>query len=108
MPVRIDPSGETICDALRSRQIGTHAFDVLESLDVRVCAVDDRLVRKASELLRETCNIRVEPSGALAMGAVLGGAIGRETDRLLVIACGGNMQFLDDECRGGSSILAGD
>jgi threonine dehydratase len=98
MPVRIDPSGETICDALQSRQIGTRAFDILERLNVRVCAVDDGLVRKASELLRETCDIRVEPSGALAMGAVLGDAIGRETDRLWVIACGGNMQSLDDEC----------
>jgi threonine dehydratase len=98
MPVRISPSGDTICDALQSRQIGRHAFEVLEHLNVRVCAVGDRLVRKASGVLRETCGIRVEPSGALAMGAVLGGAIGRESDRLWVIACGGNIQPPDDEC----------
>ena len=98
MPVRINPSGDTICDALQSRQIGTRAFEVLEQSDVRVCAVGDRLVRKASGLLRETCDIRVEPSGALAMAAVLGGAIGRESDRLWVIACGGNIQSPDDEC----------
>jgi threonine dehydratase len=98
MPVRINPTGDTICDALQSRQIGMHAFEVLEHLNVRVCAVGDRLVRKASGVLRETCGIRVEPSGALAMGAVLGGAIGRESDRLWVIACGGNIQSPDDEC----------
>lgn len=98
MPVRINPTGDTICDALQSRQIGRHAFEVLEHLNVRVCAVGDRLVRKASGVLRETCGIRVEPSGALAMGAVLGGVIGRESDRLWVIACGGNIQSPDDEC----------
>jgi threonine dehydratase len=90
-PVRINPSGETICDALRPRRIGTHAFEILERSNVRLCAVNDNLVREASELLRKTCDIRVEPSGALAMGAVLGGAIGSESDRLWVIACGGNV-----------------
>ena len=44
-----------------------------------------RLVREASGLLREACNIRAEPSGALAMGAVLASAIGSESDRLWVI-----------------------
>jgi threonine dehydratase len=98
MPIWINPSGDTICDALQSRQIGTHAFEVLEHSNVRVFAVGDSLVRTASRLLRETCDVRVEPSGALAMGAVLAGAIGRESDRLWVIACGGNMQSPDDEC----------
>jgi len=90
MPVRITPTGETICDALQSRQIGTHAFELLEQLNVLTCAVGDELVRTASRLLRETCDIRAEPSGALAMAAVLGGAIGSDCDRLWVIACGGN------------------
>jgi threonine dehydratase len=92
MPVRIEPSGDTICDALQSRQIGTRAFEILEHLNVRLCAVGDRLASEASGLLRETCDIRVEPSGAVAMGAVLAGVIGREADRLWVIACGGNVQ----------------
>ena len=91
MPVRIEPSGDTICDALRSRQIGTRAFEILERSNVRVCAVDDELVQSAMALLRGTCGIRAEPSGALAMGAVLGGAVGSEHSRVWVIACGGNV-----------------
>jgi threonine dehydratase len=98
MPIRIDPSGDTICDALQSRQIGTHPFAVLERSDVRLCAAGDGLVRQASGLLRQTCDIRVEPSGALAMAAVLGGAIGGDSDRLWVIACGGNLASPDHEC----------
>ncbi|WP_426612628.1 threonine ammonia-lyase [Bradyrhizobium sp. McL0616] len=90
-PVRISASGETICDALWSRQIGTFAFEALEKLDVRLCAVGDRLVTEASALLRRTCDIRVEPSGALTMGAVLGGVIDVDSDRLWVVACGGNV-----------------
>ena len=97
MPVRITPTGETICDALQSRQIGTHAFELLERSNVLTCVVGDKLVRKASGLLRETCDIRVEPSGALAMAAVVGGAISRDYDRLWVIACGGNIQADEEE-----------
>ncbi|MBR0837065.1 pyridoxal-phosphate dependent enzyme [Bradyrhizobium manausense] len=93
-PVRISASGETICDALQSRQIGTFAFEALEKLDVRLCAVDDRLVTEASALLRRTCNMRVEPSGALTMGAALGRAIDMASDRLWVVACGGNASAL--------------
>ena len=92
MPVRIEPSGDTVCDALRSRQIGARAFEILQRSNVRVCAVSDELVQHASELLYGTCGIRVEPSGALAMAAVLGGAVGSEHSRLWVVACGGNVQ----------------
>lgn len=90
-PVRIDPSGKTVCDALRSRRIGTRAFEILERSNVQVCAVGDDLVHDATALLRATCGVRVEPSGALAMAAVLAGAVGRKYSRVWVIACGGNV-----------------
>ena len=97
VPVRIDPSGTTICDALQSRQIGNKAFDILEQSDVRICSVSDGMVARASSLLRESCGIRAEPSGALAMGAVLSGAVGCESMRLWVITCGGNVESSDGE-----------
>lgn len=97
MPVRIDPTGDTLCDALRSRQIGMHAFEILERSNVRVCAVGDEHVHDASALLHGICGIRVEPSGALAMGAVLAGVVGREHSRVWVIACGGNVQTAENE-----------
>ena len=90
-PVRIDPSGDTVCDALRSLQIGTRAFEILEQSNVSVCAVGDEFVQGASALLQRTCGIHVEPSGALAMGAVLAGHIDRAHSRLWIIACGGNV-----------------
>ena len=91
MPVSINPSGDTLCDALRSRQIGAHAFEILERSNVRVCAVSDAHVHDASAILHGTCGIRAEPSGALAMGAVLAGVVGQEHSRLWVVACGGNV-----------------
>jgi len=89
-PVTIDPDGETSCDALRSRKIGTRAFEILERSNAHVCAIGDELVRDASRLLYQMCGIRAEPSGAVALGAVLGGLIGQEHGRTWVIACGGN------------------
>jgi threonine dehydratase len=91
MPVRINPSGDTVCDALRARQIGARAFEILQQSNVEVCAVGDELVQDASALLRRTCGIHVETSGALAMGAVLGGVVGKQHSRVWVIACGGNV-----------------
>jgi threonine dehydratase len=78
-------------DALRSRQVGARAFEILEQSNVRVRAVGDDLVHDASALLHGTCDIRVEPSGALAMGAVLGGVVPKEHSRVWIIACGGNV-----------------
>ena len=91
MPVRIEPTGDTLCDALRSRQIGAHAFENPGTVRRAGCAQSsDELVYDASTLLHGLCGIRVEPSGALAMGAVLAGAVGREHSRVWVVACGGN------------------
>jgi len=90
-PITIDPTGDTCCDALRSRKIGARAFDILEQSNVRLCAVNDGLVWEAAALLHRVCDIRVEPSGAIALGAVLGGIVGREHARVWVIACGGNV-----------------
>jgi threonine dehydratase len=89
-PISIDPTGHTSCDALRSRRVGARAFEILEQSNVRLCAINDKLVGDASRLLREICGIRVEPSGAIALGAVLGGFVANEYTRTWVIACGGN------------------
>jgi threonine dehydratase len=56
-----------------------------------VCAVGDEVVHDASALLHGICGIRVEPSGALAMGAVLAGVVDRQHSRVWVVACGGNV-----------------
>ncbi|WP_298364500.1 pyridoxal-phosphate dependent enzyme [uncultured Bradyrhizobium sp.] len=97
IPIRIDPPGDTVCDALRSRQIGVRAFEILQRSNVQVCAVSDELVQYAARLLLATCGIRVEPSGALAMAAVLGGVVDSERSRVWVIACGGNVPPLERE-----------
>jgi threonine dehydratase len=99
MPVRIDPSGDTLCDALRSRQTGAHAFEILQRSNVRVCAVSDELVQCAGGLLYGLCGIRVELSAALAMGTILGGAVDSEQSRVWVMACGGNVLSPDVGCR---------
>jgi threonine dehydratase len=106
-PVTIDPSGETSCDALRSRKIGELAFEILERSNVHVCAIGDDLVRDAGCLLYRTCDIRAEPSGAMALGAVLGGVIGKEHSRIWVVACGGNAKPPDGLADGDKILVSG-
>ncbi|MCC8952975.1 pyridoxal-phosphate dependent enzyme [Bradyrhizobium sp. Pear77] len=91
-PIRIDPVGDTSCDALRSRKVGARAFEILENSNVEVCAVSDRLVEDACRLLRKMCGIQAEPSGAVALAAVLGGVVTKKHTRTWVIACGGNAE----------------
>ena len=79
-------AGDTMCDALRSRQIGAHAFEILQRSNVLLCAIGDEHVHDASALLHRTCGIRAEPSGALAMAAVLAGVVGSEHSRVWVVA----------------------
>jgi threonine dehydratase len=89
-PISIEPSGVTICDALQSRKIGTMAFEILQRCNVCHCSASDAMVREASDVLERTCGIRVEPSGAMALAAVLEG-LAVQGKRLWVIACGGNV-----------------
>jgi threonine dehydratase len=89
-PIEIIPTELTRCDALRATKIGYLAFDAIGSLDVSLTTATDEGVLAAQSLMAERCKVFAEPSGALALAAVLEGQIPGHHDRVWVVVCGGN------------------
>ncbi|MBS1715915.1 MAG: threo-3-hydroxy-L-aspartate ammonia-lyase [Armatimonadetes bacterium] len=79
---------ETIADGARTPSLGTVTFElVLRHVDAFVTVSEEEILR-ATKLLWERCKLVVEPTGALALAAVLqGGFAGR---RIGVVLSGGN------------------
>jgi threonine dehydratase len=90
-PVEINPKGQTNCDALRVTRIGDLAFDVIQNLGVSLATASDDGVLEAQWLMAEKCEVHAEPSGALALAALLEGQIPSNHERVWVIVCGGNI-----------------
>jgi threonine dehydratase len=89
-PTEIKPSGYTSCDALRVTEIGKLAFDAIRKLGVSATTATDDGVAAAQLLMSEKCEIYAEPSGALALAALLENRIPRNSSRVWVVVCGGN------------------
>jgi threonine dehydratase len=90
-PIEISPKGPTNCDALRVTQIGSLAFDIIQNLDVSLATASDDGVLEAQSLMAEKCGVYAEPSGAVALAALLENRIPSHHDRLWVVVCGGNI-----------------
>ena len=90
-PVAINPTGQTICDALQTTKIGNLAFLVMESCKVTLTSASDNGVLTAQSLTAEKCGVFPEASGALALAALLEARIPAITAQAWVVVCGGNI-----------------
>jgi threonine dehydratase len=81
---------DTIADGLLTT-LGKIPFEVLRSLDVPVRVVSDEEIVAAMRLLWERAKLVVEPSGAVALAAVLGAREQVAGRRVGVILSGGNV-----------------
>ena len=94
--------GETICDALQATMPGEATFAACRAAGVQGLAVDDDAVRRAMRVGFESLKLVLEPSGAVALAAALGGQVALAGKQVLVLATGGNIPFARF-----SEILAG-
>lgn len=90
-PVETAPSGLTICDALRATKIGDLAFEAIERCNVSLTTASDEGVLAAQSLMVEQCNVFPEPSGALALAAVLEDRLLGKHENAWAVVCGGNI-----------------
>lgn len=90
-PVEIVHTGETICDALQATRIGDLALEVIECCDASLTTASDDSVLAAQSLMVDEFQVFPEPSGALALGAVLESRIPEGHERTWVVVCGGNI-----------------
>ena len=81
----------TIADGLRTQIPGELTFEINRRLVDDVVLVSDDEIREAMALLRTTLGETVEPSGAVAVAALLSGRVPAHHRRVGVILSGGNV-----------------
>lgn len=96
--VKDSVESSTICDGARTLSLGQRNFAILRHGMSRIVEVDDALVIRAMKLLRDTVGLRVEPTGALGVAAVLAEPDSFAGKRVVCVVSGGNVdQALYDQ-----------
>jgi threonine dehydratase len=87
------PPPESIADGLRSPAPGILTFPVIQRHVERILMVSEAEIRATVRFLLERVKILVEPSGAVALAAVLFGMLPRGVKRVGVVLSGGNVDI---------------
>jgi threonine dehydratase len=88
--VQIPPPG-TIADGLRVITPGTQTFPVVQYHVADIVAVSDDEIREALRFAIERLKLVIEPSGAVALAALLSGRVPGALRRVGLIISGGNI-----------------
>jgi threonine dehydratase len=81
----------TIADGIRTLSPGRLTFPIMQRHVERVLVVSDDAVLAALRLLILRLKLVVEPTGAVALAAALGGLLPAECRRVGVVISGGNL-----------------
>lgn len=83
----------TICDALQATAPGAAPFAAARAAGVKGVRVTDAEVRRAMRFAFERLKLVLEPSGAVAVAALLAGRVVADGRTAVVYATGGNIGF---------------
>jgi len=89
--IKIRPKTPSLCDALLLETPGELTFQILSDMRVSGLAVSEEAVLYAMRVAFEEFKVVLEPSGAIALGAVLMRKICCKGKNLAVICTGGNV-----------------
>lgn len=92
---RVASNRRTICDALQATQPGSSPFLSAQFAGVKGLTVTDAAVRAALRQAFEHLKLVLEPSGAVAIAALLQGALPVKGRVAMVVATGGNIAMTD-------------
>ena len=84
---------QTICDALLADMPGEMPFEILTRLASGGLTVSDAEVRDAMRFAFQNLKLVVEPGGAVALAAVLTGAIDTTEKTTAIVLSGGNVDY---------------
>ena len=89
VPVGAD-APPTLCDALQTPRVSPITFVILQKRKARAVAVSEQAVRDAVRWAWEKHQLVVEPGGAIALAALLSGAVEADEGTVVVLS-GGNV-----------------
>ena len=85
------PAGGIAADSLAPRRVGELMFPIAQEHVDRVLLVEDEEIVRAQDALWNAFRLSVEPGGAAALAALLGGRYRPAArEHVAVILCGGN------------------
>jgi threonine dehydratase len=87
------PVPDTICDGARSQHISELTLALIRRYASEITTADDTEVIRAMRFLWERVKLVVEPTGALAVAALLAGRVKLPGQRIGVILSGGNVDL---------------
>jgi threonine dehydratase len=82
---------ETVADGLRTSSVGTLNFETIRQCVDDIVTVSDDEILRAVGLLARDARLVVEPSGAVAVAAVLNGRLGVHGRKVAAMISGGNI-----------------
>jgi threonine dehydratase len=87
------PSVNSICDALIAQYPGNLPFAHMQRYLDDVVVVTDEQVKEAIRFVAEYNKLVVEPGGAVAVAALLSGAVRPDTESVIALLTGGNISL---------------
>jgi len=87
------PIPDTICDGARTQQVSELTLALIRRYASELVTADDAEVIRAMRFLWERVKLVVEPTGALAVAALLSGRVNLPGKRIGVILSGGNVDL---------------
>lgn len=85
------PETATIADGLRTNQPGEVTFPLIQKYVDDILLVTEGEIRKTQHFILERMKQVVEPSGAVALAAILFGKLPNNAKKVVAVASGGNM-----------------
>ena len=82
---------QTIADGLRNKRLGRLNFEHIRRYVDDIVLVEEEVIYAAIRLLLERARLVVEPSGAVAVAALLSGAVDVAGRRVVAVISGGNI-----------------
>jgi threonine dehydratase len=86
-----DREPQTIADGARTRSVGVHTWAVLQRGLAGALEVSEAEIREGLRLCFHLANLKVEPTGAITVGAMLGAAQRFRGQHVCCVASGGNV-----------------
>jgi threonine dehydratase len=81
----------TIADGARTISLGKHNWEIIEKGIKQIIEVSDEKICEAVRLLFSEANLKVEPTGAISLGAILENSQTFADKRVCIVVSGGNV-----------------
>ena len=89
--VRNEQEPQTIADGARTVSVGEHNWKIIKNGVSEIIEVSEENIKKALRIYFESANLKVEPTGAVSLGAILENKTRFENKKICVVVSGGNV-----------------